>query len=319
LVLLDVMMPIMSGFKVCRQIRKQYPFHQLPIIFLTAKNQVTDLVEGFTLGANDYIDKPFQKNELLVRISKLLESNMFIEKISSINHFMNDLMKYNSIRQMFQAAFELIIENVDIDLGVLVHKGCVINEYQPTETSEVMERPTNINTEEEIRISTSQTDGHILEAQFYGFEDYQLCFKRNQIAQGFSQIDCEYIRNLVDIIKISRNSIQQLIKEPNLLHTLDKIQSLLNEVLFIEMKGSYCHVNFIDKANSLEFRISMQQLQRFFDDNILLKIHRSYIVNPSKVNRILRERKNVYSIELINGQKLPIARSLAKKVKNFLR
>ena len=68
LILLDVMMPKMSGYEVCEAVRKQYPANSLPIVFLTAKNQVADLVQGFETGANDYLTKPVAKNELLARI-----------------------------------------------------------------------------------------------------------------------------------------------------------------------------------------------------------------------------------------------------------
>ncbi|MEB3342860.1 response regulator [Okeania sp.] len=68
LILLDVMMPNISGYEVCAQIREKYPTEALPILMLTAKNQVADLVMGFQFGANDYLTKPFAKDELLTRI-----------------------------------------------------------------------------------------------------------------------------------------------------------------------------------------------------------------------------------------------------------
>ncbi len=68
IVLLDIMMPKMSGFEVCRIIRETYPAAQLPVIMLTAKNQASDLVQGLESGANDYLTKPFSKGELITRI-----------------------------------------------------------------------------------------------------------------------------------------------------------------------------------------------------------------------------------------------------------
>jgi signal transduction histidine kinase/class 3 adenylate cyclase/ActR/RegA family two-component response regulator len=68
LVLLDVMMPRMSGYEVCREIRKRFLPSELPVIMITAKNQVSDLVEGLDMGANDYLTKPFSKDEILARI-----------------------------------------------------------------------------------------------------------------------------------------------------------------------------------------------------------------------------------------------------------
>ncbi len=68
LILLDVMMPKMSGYEVCRKIREKYPHREVPVILLTAKNQEGDIQEGFDAGANDYVTKPFHRSELLARI-----------------------------------------------------------------------------------------------------------------------------------------------------------------------------------------------------------------------------------------------------------
>ena len=73
LVLLDIMMPRMSGYEVCRKLREQFPANELPVVMLTAKNRVVDLIEGFNAGSNDYLTKPFSKNELLARIKTHLQ------------------------------------------------------------------------------------------------------------------------------------------------------------------------------------------------------------------------------------------------------
>ncbi|MBD2040756.1 ATP-binding protein [Microcoleus sp. FACHB-672] len=68
LILLDVMMPRMTGYEVCQKLREKFAANELPVVLLTAKNHVSDLMEGFTSGANDYLTKPISKNELLARI-----------------------------------------------------------------------------------------------------------------------------------------------------------------------------------------------------------------------------------------------------------
>lgn len=73
LLILDVMMPKKDGFTLAREIRMQDA--DIPIIFLTAKSQTQDVVEGFTLGGNDYLKKPFSMEELIVRIKNLLQTN----------------------------------------------------------------------------------------------------------------------------------------------------------------------------------------------------------------------------------------------------
>jgi len=68
LILLDVMMPEMDGFETCRRIKASEKWSQIPIIFLTAKTETTDIVRGFELGAVDYVAKPFNAHELLARV-----------------------------------------------------------------------------------------------------------------------------------------------------------------------------------------------------------------------------------------------------------
>ncbi|MBE9162048.1 response regulator [Tychonema sp. LEGE 06208] len=79
LILLDLMMPHMNGYEVCQKIREQFPAYELPIVMLTAKNQVADIVEGFESGANDYLSKPIQKQEMLSRI----RTHISLAKITS--------------------------------------------------------------------------------------------------------------------------------------------------------------------------------------------------------------------------------------------
>lgn len=73
LVVLDVMMPRISGIDVCRRLRKRYPANELPILFLTAKTRPGDIVSGLAAGANDYISKPVNRDELLARIETHVE------------------------------------------------------------------------------------------------------------------------------------------------------------------------------------------------------------------------------------------------------
>lgn len=69
LILLDVMMPGTDGFTLCRQLKKDNRLKEIPVIFLTAKTETSDLVEGFNSGGVDYITKPFQKEELIARVN----------------------------------------------------------------------------------------------------------------------------------------------------------------------------------------------------------------------------------------------------------
>lgn len=81
LLVLDVMMPKKDGFTLAKEIRSIDD--AIPIIFLTAKSQTQDVVEGFSIGGNDYLKKPFSMEELIVRINNLLNRTK-VQKTSEI-------------------------------------------------------------------------------------------------------------------------------------------------------------------------------------------------------------------------------------------
>jgi two-component system alkaline phosphatase synthesis response regulator PhoP len=90
LVLLDVMMGPMSGFKFADKLRKELNI-DVPVIFLTAKDTENDILTGFSLGADDYISKPFSVNELTARVKAVLKRS-YIEKVES-----KSILQFNGI------------------------------------------------------------------------------------------------------------------------------------------------------------------------------------------------------------------------------
>ena len=103
-VLLDVMMPRMDGYEVCAELRKTQAAHTLPIVMLTAKNQVADLVQGLSAGANDYVTKPFTGQELLARLRTHL-------KLSRVNHAIGRFVPYPFLQLLGRESI------VDVKLG----------------------------------------------------------------------------------------------------------------------------------------------------------------------------------------------------------
>ena len=110
LILLDVMMPELDGFEVCRQLKKTKPTDKIPIIFLTAKTDTDDIVKGFEFGAADYVTKPFNSSELLARVYTHLELKKveneriqkeklqgIIEMAGAVCHELNQPMQVASI------------------------------------------------------------------------------------------------------------------------------------------------------------------------------------------------------------------------------
>ncbi len=90
LILLDIMMPQFDGWKTCKEIRE---ISEVPIIMVTARDQKTDIVKGLKIGADDYITKPFDEDELLARVQALLRRTTN-QNIIEINELVWDGEKY---------------------------------------------------------------------------------------------------------------------------------------------------------------------------------------------------------------------------------
>ncbi|MBA4300734.1 DNA-binding response regulator, OmpR family, contains REC and winged-helix (wHTH) domain [Algoriphagus alkaliphilus] len=85
LCLLDIMMPKKDGFTLAKEIKKVQ--ENLPILFLTAKNQKDDIIEGLKIGADDYLTKPFSMEELLLRITAILRRTQKSTEISALKTY----------------------------------------------------------------------------------------------------------------------------------------------------------------------------------------------------------------------------------------
>ena len=113
LVLLDVMMPQMTGYEAVQKIRKRFSANELPILMLTAKNQISDIVTGFEVGANDYLTKPISKSELLARVKTHL-------KLHELNRAYSRFVPHEFLKFLNKESI------IDIQLGDQVEKEMTI-------------------------------------------------------------------------------------------------------------------------------------------------------------------------------------------------
>ncbi len=92
LILLDIMMPHMNGFETCRRIKAVPEWSDIPVIFLTSRNDIADIVQGFEAGGADYITKPFYGQELIERVKTRLELKLQKDKLEQNQHQLKDLL-----------------------------------------------------------------------------------------------------------------------------------------------------------------------------------------------------------------------------------
>ncbi len=121
LILLDVMMPEMDGFTLCTKIKEIDNYKNIPVIFLTAKNDHASLLKGFEIGGVDYVTKPFRARELIVRVNTHVknktEQSMLLESVSEYKNINEEKDKFFSIiahdMRNPLAAFKSIAELLD--------------------------------------------------------------------------------------------------------------------------------------------------------------------------------------------------------------
>ncbi|MBT4289564.1 MAG: response regulator, partial [Deltaproteobacteria bacterium] len=99
LILLDIMMPGMDGFEVCKILKEKDNTKDIPIIFLTARSEPKDVIKGFQLGAVDYLRKPFEVSELLVRVKTHV-------RLKHLQHNLEDMVEERA-RELVAAHEEL--------------------------------------------------------------------------------------------------------------------------------------------------------------------------------------------------------------------
>ncbi len=104
LILLDVMMPRMTGYEVCQKIRETWPAHQLAIMMLTAKNTVSDRVAGLEAGANDYLSKPIEKDELLARVKTHINIKQLLTEKAHIRNIFGQYLSEQIVNILLGSA-----------------------------------------------------------------------------------------------------------------------------------------------------------------------------------------------------------------------
>ncbi|GAB6281642.1 MAG: response regulator transcription factor [Ignavibacterium sp.] len=108
LIILDILMPKMNGYDVCRNIRTQKEFDHIPVIFLTAKSSEIDEILGLELGASDFIQKPISPKKLIARVNSNLRKN-FPEQIDP------DILSFGPVR-INKKKYTVFIDDVEIPL-----------------------------------------------------------------------------------------------------------------------------------------------------------------------------------------------------------
>jgi DNA-binding response OmpR family regulator len=190
LVLLDLMMPDISGLEITNLIRKKFLISSLPIIIITAKNQIVDIQNAFELGVNDYIQKPFFKEELIARIKNHLDLKKFNEnleikvsqrtfelvtarkKIESLNNFVRILNEQKDMKELFLKISEYMYITYKIETSCLffpnkektsieVFRYYTFNKANPDQINFAEKTKINLSEENELIVNSYKSQRHL--------------------------------------------------------------------------------------------------------------------------------------------------------------
>jgi two-component system sensor histidine kinase ChiS len=189
LILLDIMMPGMDGFEVCQRLKADTNTQDIPVIFLSALDDTVNKVKGFEMGAVDYISKPFQPEEVIVRVNTHLTINRLKQSLAEKNR---ELQSYN----------ELLEEKVKERTVELASLNQVYERFVPREFIDLLERESILQIKLGDQISQKMT------VMFADIRGWTSLLEKMTPQEAFNFINA-YLRRVSPTIKECRGFIDQ--------------------------------------------------------------------------------------------------------------
>ncbi len=235
LILLDVMMPNIDGFTLCKQLKSDFLYNEIPIIFLTAKRDIEDIVKGFEYGAIDYITKPFNKRELFVRVKTHLQNIVSQERLKKqIQHLLKerDELKLLLIQQSKMASLGEMLSSITHQWKQPLN---VISMNTATgKIKEMMKENPDLNLLEHFENIEQQINFMVTT-----MHDFKNFFQPEQNKQTFSLIESSY--ELINLF--SKNFVNN-----NIILNLQSVDGINVEVFGFENMYKQALINIVGNA-----------------------------------------------------------------------
>ena len=250
LILLDINMPVMDGYETCIALRKDDKFKEIPVIFLTAYTDETNIIKGFNAGAQDYITKPFNAKELLARVDTHLQLKYKSDLVLRMNHELEAKVKERT-KELEKAYHEL--NNLD---AMKTDFLLFISQEIRTPLNGIVGTINLIKNQEyssTIKSLVESLDGSVSRLEEFTYK--ALFF--NQLSQGKYPLQLSEI-NIKDLIQFSMLELTDKINEKNIEIVQDKPQ----ENVFIQADKDLLFKAFsyiVD--NAIKFTPSQSKLQ----------------------------------------------------------
>lgn len=298
MVLLDVMMPQISGFEVCQKIREIYSYYELPILFLSARNLITDITEGFSFGANDYLTKPFSKTELLTRIHSHLSSGKELEistrRIRAMREFFGNFKKFENNRMLANAVMDFLTTQIETTYNsVFLDDNPLCSSFPDSGTIVEYLRDAIPDPNETIRLLDAtrirNLEGWWLVFRMKSIKNSLFVLYRSHNHPNFSRADIDFIKALVAESEQTRKQIDLLVRNEDNLKKYLYLRSRLPKICLIWAKGPTCKILYKGDRAFSTFEWSLKEIENHFSEESLFRIQRSFMINPKMEIRVVRE------------------------------
>jgi signal transduction histidine kinase/DNA-binding response OmpR family regulator len=270
LIILDIMMPGVNGFSICEKVRKKYNQLEVPIIFVTAKNQVTDLVHGYSLGANDYLTKPFVKNELLARVRCQLSITQARDRMVKLRNFANKIHQFKNVDILIKELFYHIAEDEKVNSAAIFQNSRLMKC-----TSDKQAYVTNF---EKWKIEGALPDNYI-SLDLEEMRNYHLMI---ELKPESTLLDTEYFKNLKSQAEIIVQNFKRLIGDVYFIDDIHIVANRKKYIKFIKTEDGQTALYEDENDSVIYLKSSLNTLECFFSD-ILIRVNRFCLINPKKI------------------------------------